>query len=88
LGADAYVVITNVAGVRRDPADPDSVIPRLTIAEAEAYLAGGTFTEGMIPKMRAAIGAVRTGAKRAVVAGAGYGAIDAALNGLGTELTG
>ncbi len=88
LGADAYIVITNVAGVRRDPADPDSVISRLSVAEAEEYLADGTFTEGMIPKMRAAIGAVRTGAKRAFVAGAGYGAIDAALNGLGTELTG
>jgi acetylglutamate kinase len=88
LQADAYVVITNVAGVRRDPDDPDTVISRLTVAEAEAFLADGTFTEGMIPKMRAAIGAVRTGAKRAVVAGAGYGAIDAALRGLGTELTG
>jgi hypothetical protein len=41
----------------------------------------------MIPKMRAAIGAVRSGAKRAFVAGAGYGAIGAALSGLGTELT-
>ncbi len=87
LQADAYVVITNVAGVRRVPSDPDSVISRLTVAEAEGYLADGTFTEGMIPKMRAAIGAVRTGAKRAVVAGAGYGAIGAALSGLGTELT-
>lgn len=86
LRADAYVVITNVAGVRRDLADPDSVIERLTVAQAEGLLADGTFTDGMIPKMRAAIAAVRTGAKRAVVAGAGYGAIDAALGGLGTEL--
>jgi len=86
LRADAYVVITNVAGVRRDRADPDSVIPRLTTAEAEAYVADGTFSDGMIPKMRAAIAAVRTGARRAVVAGAGYGAIDAALRGIGTEL--
>jgi acetylglutamate kinase len=86
LRADAYVVITNVAGVRRDVADPDSVIARLTVAQAEGMLADGTFTDGMIPKMRAAIAAVRTGAKRAVVAGAGYGAIDAALGGLGTEL--
>jgi acetylglutamate kinase len=86
LRADAYVVITNVAGVRRDVADPDSVIERLTIAEAERYLADGTFTDGMIPKMRAAIAAVRGGAARAVVAGAGFGAIDAALRGLGTEL--
>lgn len=86
LRADAYVVITNVAGVRRDLADPTSVIPRLTIAEAEGFLADGTFTDGMIPKMKAAIGAVRAGARRAVIAGAGYGAIAAALEGIGTEL--
>ena len=63
LGADAYVVLTNVAGVRRDVGDPDSVIARLTVAEAEALLDDGTFTDGMIPKMRAAISAVRTGAR-------------------------
>ena len=87
LRADAYVVITNVAGVRRDRSDPDSVIPNLTLAEAEAFLADGTFSDGMIPKMRAAIAAVRGGAVRAVVAGAGFGSIDAALGGLGTTLT-
>jgi acetylglutamate kinase len=86
LAADAFVVITNVSGVRRDRDDPASLIERLTVAEAEALIADGTLTDGMIPKMRAAIGAVRAGAKRAVVAGAGFGAIDAALCGLGTEL--
>ena len=86
LLADAYVVITNVAGVRRSVDDPDSVIPRLSVAEAEELLADGTLADGMVPKMRAAIGAVRSGAKRAVIAGAGYGAIDAALRGIGTEL--
>jgi acetylglutamate kinase len=86
LGADAYVVLTNVAGVRRDAGDPDSVIARLTVAEAETLLEDGSFTDGMIPKMRAAISAVRTGARRAVVAGAGYGSIEAALRGIGTEL--
>lgn len=86
LHADAYVVITNVAGVRRNLDDPDSVIPRLTVTQAEQFLADGTFSDGMIPKMRAAIGAVRAGARRAVIAGAGYGAIAAALEGVGTEL--
>jgi acetylglutamate kinase len=86
LHADAYVVITNVAGVRRRIDDPDSVIPRITVAQAEELLADGTLTDGMVPKMRAAMAAVRTGAQRAVIAGAGYGAIDAALRGLGTEL--
>jgi acetylglutamate kinase len=86
LQADAYVVVTNVAGVRRDLDDPASVIPRLTLAEAEAFIADGTFSGGMIPKMRSAIDAVRAGAQRAVIAGAGYGAISAALEGIGTEL--
>jgi len=86
LSADAYVVLTNVAGVRRHVGDPDSVIARLTVAEAEVMLDDGTFTDGMIPKMRAAISAVRTGARRAVVTGAGYGSIEAALRGIGTEL--
>jgi acetylglutamate kinase len=86
LGADAYVVLTNVAGVRRDAQDPDSVISRLTVSDAEGLLDGGSLTDGMIPKMRAAICAVRTGARRAVVAGAGYGSIAAALAGIGTEL--
>ena len=86
LQADAYIVITNVAGVRRDRDDPASVIRRLTVAEANAYLADGTFSDGMIPKMRAAIAAVRAGAKRALIAGAGYGAISAALEGIATEL--
>lgn len=88
LRADAYVVITNVAGVRRELDDPASLIPRLTVAEAEGFIADGTFSDGMIPKMRAAIDAVRAGARRAVIAGAGYGAITAALEGAGTELIG
>lgn len=86
LHADAYVVVTNVAGVRRDLADPASVIPRLTIPQAEGFIADGTFSDGMIPKMRAAIDAVRAGARRAVIAGAGEGGIAAALAGDGTEL--
>jgi acetylglutamate kinase len=86
LEADAYVVITNVAGVRRDRHDPASVIPRLTIAEAEGFLADGTFSDGMIPKMRAAIEAVAGGARRAVIAEAVPDGIVRALAGMGTEL--
>lgn len=87
LRADAYVVITNVAGVRRDLHDPSSVIPRIDVAEARAMLADGTFTDGMIPKMAAAVAAIDGGARRAVVAGAGNGAIARALAGEGTEIT-
>jgi acetylglutamate kinase len=86
LRADAYVVLTDVPGVRRDLNDPGSVIARLTTAQAAALLADGTLTGGMIPKMEAAIAAVRGGARRSVIAGAGDGAIAAALRGEGTEI--
>lgn len=86
LAADAYVVLTNVAGVRRDRDDPATVIPRLTIAQAEGFLADGTFSDGMRPKMRAAIDAVRRGARRAVIGEAGRDGIRSALGGAGTEL--
>ena len=86
LQADAYVVLTNVAGVRRDRTDPASVIPRLTVADAHRFLDDGTFSDGMRPKMRAAIEAVSGGARRALIAEAAPGGIRAALAGTGTEL--
>jgi acetylglutamate kinase len=84
--ADAYVVLTNVAGVLRDRHDPASLIRRLGIAEAAGFLADGTFSDGMRPKMRAAIAAVAGGARRAVIGAAEPGGIAAALGGGGTEL--
>lgn len=86
LAADAYVVLTNVSGVRRDRHDPASVIPRLSVAQARAFLSDGTFSDGMIPKMRAAIEAVTGGARRALIAAAAPDGIRAALDGRGTEL--
>jgi acetylglutamate kinase len=86
LAADAYVVLTNVAGVRRDRHDPASVIPRLTVAEAQGFLDDGTFSDGMRPKMRAAIEAVAGGARRALIAEAARDGIGRALAGAGTEL--
>jgi acetylglutamate kinase len=77
LEADAYVVLTNVAGVRRDRNDPASVIPRLTIAEAQGFIADGTFADGMRPKMRAASEAVAEAVRNGILT---------ALAGAGTEL--
>ena len=82
LGADAYVVVTNVAGVRRDLNDPASVLGQITLPEARGYLVDGTFSGGMIPKARAAMAAVEAGAKRALIGSA----LRAALAGSATAL--
>lgn len=86
LEAQSYVVVTDVEGVRRDLADPDSTVHRLRAAEAEAWLEDGTLSGGMRPKMRAALDALKRGAKRALISGAGPRAVSRALEGAGTEV--
>lgn len=86
LRADAYVIVTNVERVRRDPADPASGIAQLTATQARAYLADGTFDGGMRPKMESALDALSLGARAAIVAGGGPGALVRALSGNGTTV--
>ena len=87
LRADAYVVVTNVDRVRRVPSDPSTGIASLTAHEALAYLADGTFDGGMIPKMESVLDALERGARKAVIAGSGPGALGRALEGGGTTVT-
>jgi acetylglutamate kinase len=60
--ARAFVMITNVERVRRDPKDPNSGIDRLTLEEARAFVNTPACEGGMRPKMLAAIAAVESGA--------------------------
>jgi acetylglutamate kinase len=86
LGVEAYVVVTDVTRVRADPNDPASGIARMTVAEAQAQRARGIFVGGMLPKIDAALVAVRGGVPRAFICGAGAGAVQAAFAGSGTEI--
>jgi len=61
LGADRYIVLTNVAKVALDFGKPSQrLLDRMTVAEAEQHLASGQFPAGsMGPKIEAAIQFVR-----------------------------
>jgi acetylglutamate kinase len=67
LGADLLVLITSVDGVMRDLADPNSRIPRLTVAEGRAAIASGTISGGMIPKLEESFAALAQGVKRILI---------------------
>ena len=86
LGADAYVVVTNVERVRRVLADPESEIERLGADEAARLLEGGAFDGGMRPKIASALDALHRGARRAIVCGSGPAALTRALSGSGTTI--
>ena len=61
LGAEKLVYLTDVEGLRRDVADPASLVPALGADELEALLADGSVGEGMIPKVASCLSAVRNG---------------------------
>jgi acetylglutamate kinase len=65
LGAEKLIYLTDIEGVRRDVADPDSLIRRTTADELDSLMADGTLTGGMIPKIASCVGAVRGGVRRA-----------------------
>ncbi len=71
LDADA-VFVTNVAGVMRD----NQIVPALTAREAEGLIQSQVIHGGMIPKVRAALDALGSGARAARItnlAGLGNG---------------
>jgi acetylglutamate kinase len=61
LNASALVFVTNVAGVMRD----ERVIPTLTARETNALIRSQVIRGGMIPKVRAALDAISSGARTA-----------------------
>ena len=84
--ADAYIALTNVERVLRDPSDPSSAIEALTLADAEQFAASDACASGMRPKMLAAIDAVSGGASRAYICGFSPPVIARALAGFATVI--
>ncbi|MBI3962302.1 MAG: acetylglutamate kinase [Deinococcus sp.] len=56
------VFISDVPGVLRDPKDRRSLLPQLSAAQVAELIAQGIISGGMIPKVEAALEAVRRGA--------------------------
>jgi acetylglutamate kinase len=65
LGAEKLIYLTDIEGLRRDFADPSSLVSAVTADELDALMAGGAVTEGMIPKVAACLKAVRGGVRQA-----------------------
>ena len=61
LDAQKLMFLTDVPGLLRNVADPDSLIKQVTVAEAEALIADGTVVGGMIPKIQGCIHAIEHG---------------------------
>jgi len=90
LGAEKLVLLTNVKGVARVPDDEETLISTLKFEEVEVLINEKVIQAGMIPKVRAAIIALKGDVKKAHIID---GSIDHSLlleiftdKGIGTEI--
>lgn len=65
IGAEKLVFLTDVEGIRSDPADPASVCRRLGTKELAELLLSGAASGGMAPKAEACIDALSSGVRAA-----------------------
>ena len=64
LGAEKLVVLSDIPGVLRDVADPESLIHSLTASESRRLIAEGTIAAGMIPKIEGCLETLEQGVKK------------------------
>jgi acetylglutamate kinase len=90
LAADKFILLTDVPGILRDPADPASLISTLLLSEVDALIGKGVIQGGMLPKVKACTRALQGGVHKAHIIN---GKVSHALllelftdSGIGTEL--
>ena len=67
LEAERLIMMTDIAGILRDPRDPATLIPALTIPEATELFEQDIISGGMIPKVECCIDAIHMGVKKVII---------------------
>ena len=67
LKAERLIMMTDIAGILRDPKDPSTLIHEITVAEAKALREDGTISGGMIPKAECCIKAITEGVNKVII---------------------
>ncbi|MBQ8304111.1 MAG: acetylglutamate kinase [Clostridia bacterium] len=67
LGAKRLIMMTDIAGILKDKDDPSTLIPSVTIKEAEQLKKDGIVSGGMIPKVDCCIEAISHGVKKVII---------------------
>ncbi|MCD8357939.1 MAG: acetylglutamate kinase [Oscillospiraceae bacterium] len=67
LRAKRLIMMTDIAGILRNPADLATLIPEVTVDEAEQLYRDGVISGGMIPKVECCIEAIRQGVKKVII---------------------
>ena len=67
LGAEKLLLLTDVRGLLRDPADEGTLLPEVRLYQVPGLVKDGVIKGGMLPKVECCVEAVRSGVKNAVI---------------------
>ena len=67
LNAERLIMMTDIAGILKDKDDPSTLIPEITISEAQDLFEQGVIQGGMIPKVKCCIDAIGHGVKNVII---------------------
>ena len=67
LNAERLIMMTDIAGILKDKDDPSTLIPHVTLDEADKLFKDGTIFGGMIPKVDCCIEAIKSGVKNVII---------------------
>lgn len=67
LGAEGLISMTDIDGILRDKDNPETLIPRVTLEDANKLIADGVISGGMIPKIACCMDAIREGLKKVFI---------------------
>ncbi len=64
LKASKLIYVSDVPGIMRNPAEPDSLIPTMHAKQIETLIKEKIIVGGMIPKVQSAVGALKKGVEK------------------------
>ena len=67
LGAERFILMTDIAGILKDKDDPSTLIPEISLSEADKLFENGVISSGMIPKVQCCVTAIKAGVKNVVI---------------------
>ncbi len=67
LRAERLIMMTDIAGILRDPKDPSTLISEISVSEASKLFHEGVISGGMIPKVECCIKAIEEGVRKVTI---------------------
>ena len=67
MNAESLIMMTDIAGILKDKNDPSSLIPKITVSQAQSLYRDGIISDGMVPKVGCCIEAIYRGVNKVII---------------------